>query len=235
MDREDEDTMFFLGVTLLGLIFFLLFGGWKFLSWLGSFLFDLFLISPLLGAIVTIILFVSFGVIVNVIFGGIVGVVDYSGVAVHKTAETAHEKTKNFVKSLRPHKALIAIADDLNNSELSYVPSYSSKDSNTNIQVHDASIEWIDIECKNNKKLYDTKGNIIVIGNPSSKIHTMATYDINGNILTDSSVKVRAEAKKVIFMDPNDKKDEKLKLKKLYQEGYISKSRYYTLMEDLNK
>ena len=73
MDREDEDTMFFLGVTLLGLIFFLLFGGWKFLSWLGSFLFDLFLISPVLGAIVTIILFVSFGVIVNVIFGGIVG------------------------------------------------------------------------------------------------------------------------------------------------------------------
>ena len=63
----------------------------------------------------------------------------------------------------------------------------------------------------------------------------MATYDINGNILADSSVKVRTEAKKVIFLDPGDKKDEKGKLKKLYEEGYISKARYYTLMEDLNK
>ena len=113
--------------------------------------------------------------------------------------------------------------------------SYSPKDSNTNIKVHDPSIEWIDIECKNNKKLYDTKGNILVIGNPSPKIHTMATYDINGNILEDSSVKVRTEAKKVIFMDPNDKKDEKGKLKKLYVEGYISKSKYNSLMRDLNK
>ena len=113
--------------------------------------------------------------------------------------------------------------------------SYSPKDSNTNIQVHDASIEWIDIACKDNKKLYDTKGNIIVIGNPSAKIHTMATYDINGNILADSSVKVRTEAKKVIFLDPGDKKDEKGKLKKLYEEGYISKSRYNVLMKDLNK
>ena len=63
----------------------------------------------------------------------------------------------------------------------------------------------------------------------------MATYDINGNILEDSSVKVRTEAKKVIFMDPNDKKDEKGKLKKLYVEGYISKSKYNSLMRDLNK
>ena len=37
--------------------------------------------------------------------------------------------------------------------------------------------EWIDVNCKNNKKLYDVNGNIIVIGKPSPKIHTMATYD----------------------------------------------------------
>ena len=95
--------------------------------------------------------------------------------------------------------------------------------------------EWIDVNCKNNKKLYDVNGNVIVIGKPSPKIHTMATYDINGNILADSSVKVRTEAKKVIFLDPEDKKDEKRKLKKLYQEGYLSKKRYNALLRDLNK
>ncbi len=132
-------------------------------------------------------------------------------------------QTTEKVQILRPHKALIAIANNPDNNEL------------TTISNNDNSIEWIDIECKNNKKLYDTKGNVIVIGTPSPKIHTMATYDINGNILTDSSVKVRHEAKKVIFMDPNDKKDEKGKLKKLYQEGYLSKERYNSMMKDLNK
>ena len=152
-----------------------------------------------------------------------------------KTTKKVVVKAKDVVNAIRPHKALIEIANNPDNNELTYVPSYSLKASNTNIQVHDASMEWIDIECKNNKKLYDTKGNIIVIGNPSAKIHTMATYDINGNILADSSVKVRTEAKKVIFLDPGDKKDEKGKLKKLYEEGYISKSRYNVLMKDLNK
>ena len=63
----------------------------------------------------------------------------------------------------------------------------------------------------------------------------MATYDENGNLLAGSSAKVRNKAKKIIFMDPNDKKDEKGKLKKLYEEGYISKARYKSLMGDLNK
>ena len=112
---------------------------------------------------------------------------------------------------------------------------FSKKDPITNRWVHEDSIEWIDRVCKDNKKIYDPNGDIIVIGHPSPKIHTMATYDINGNILEDSSVKVRTEAKKVIFMDPEDKKDEKGKLKKLYQEGYISKSKYNSLMRDLNK
>jgi len=138
-------------------------------------------------------------------------------------AETVHEKAKDVVKALRPHKALIAIANNPDNNELK------------TISNNDNSIEWIDIECKNNKKLYDTKGNVIVIGTPSPKIHAMATYDINGNIIEDSSVKVRHDVKKVIFMDPEDKKDEKGKLKKLYEEGYISKSRYNSLMRDLNK
>ena len=95
--------------------------------------------------------------------------------------------------------------------------------------------EWIDVNCKNNKKLYDVNGNIIVIGKPSPKIHTMATYDMNGNLIEDSPVKVKKVTKKVIFMDVRDKKDERGKLKKLYQDGYISKSRYNSLMRDLNK
>ena len=95
--------------------------------------------------------------------------------------------------------------------------------------------EWIDVNCKNNKKLYDVNGNIIVIGKPSPKIHTMATYDMNGNLIEDSPVKVKKAAKKVIFMDVRDKKDERGKLKKLYRDGYLSKSRYNSLMRDLNK
>ena len=95
--------------------------------------------------------------------------------------------------------------------------------------------EWIDVNCKNNKKLYDVNGNIIVIGKPSPKIHTMATYDMNGNLIEDSPVKVKKLAKKVIFMDVRDKKDERGKLKKLYRDGYLSKSRYNSLMRDLNK
>ena len=95
--------------------------------------------------------------------------------------------------------------------------------------------EWIDVNCKNNKKLYDLNGNVIVIGKPSPKIHTMATYDMNGNLIEDSPLKVKKVTKKVIFMDVEDKKDEKGKLKKLYEDGYISKSRYNSLMRDLNK
>jgi len=95
--------------------------------------------------------------------------------------------------------------------------------------------EWIDVNCKNNKKLYDVNGNVIVIGKPSPKIHTMATYDMNGNLIEDSPLKVKKVTKKVIFMDVEDKKDERGKLKKLYQDGYLSKSRYNSLMRDLNK
>jgi hypothetical protein len=95
-------------------------------------------------------------------------------------------------------------------------------------------MEWIDVNCKNNKKLYDVNGNIIVIGKPGPKIHTMATYDMNGNMIEDSPVKVKKVTKTIIFMDPDDKKDEKGKLKKLYQEGF-SKKRYNALMRDLNK
>ena len=95
--------------------------------------------------------------------------------------------------------------------------------------------EWIDVNCKNNKKLYDVNGNVIVIGKPSPKIHTMATYDMNGNLIEDSPVKVKKVTKKVIFMDVRDKKDERGKLKKLYRDGYLSKSRYNSLMRDLNK
>ena len=95
--------------------------------------------------------------------------------------------------------------------------------------------EWIDVNCKNNKKLYDVNGNIIVIGKPSPKIHTMATYDMNGNLIEDAPVKVKKLTKKVIFMDARDKKDERGKLKKLYRDGYLSKSRYNSLMRDLNK
>ena len=93
--------------------------------------------------------------------------------------------------------------------------------------------EWIDVNCKNNKKLYDVNGNIIVIGKPSPKIYTMATYDMNGNLIEDSPVKVKKVTKKVIFMDVRDKKDERGKLKKLYRDGYLSKSRYNSLMKDL--
>ena len=95
--------------------------------------------------------------------------------------------------------------------------------------------EWIDVNCKNNKKLYDVNGNVIVIGKPSPKIHTMATYDMNGNLIEDTPVKVKKVTKKVIFMDVEDKKDEREKLKKLYRDGYLSKSRYNSLMRDLNK
>ena len=95
--------------------------------------------------------------------------------------------------------------------------------------------EWIDVNCKNNKKLYDLNGNVIVIGKPSPKIHTMATYDMNGNLIEDSPLKVKKVTKKVIFMDVEDKKDERGKLKKLYRDGYLSKSRYNSLMRDLNK
>ena len=95
--------------------------------------------------------------------------------------------------------------------------------------------EWIDVNCKNNKKLYDVNGNVIVIGKPSPKIHTMATYDMNGNLIEDSPLKVKKVTKKVIFMDVEDKKDERGKLKKLYRDGYLSKSRYNSLMRDLNK
>ena len=58
---------------------------------------------------------------------------------------------------------------------------------------------------------------------------------MNGNLIEDSPLKVKKVTKKVIFMDVEDKKDEKGKLKKLYEEGYISKSRYNSLMRDLNK
>ncbi|SVD03029.1 uncharacterized protein METZ01_LOCUS355883 [marine metagenome] len=150
-----------------------------------------------------------------------------------KTTKKVVVKAKDVVKSIRPHKALINIANDPNNNELTYTTPHISKASNTNIQVPDDTIEWIDTQCKDNKKLYDTKGNIIVIGTPSPKIHTMATYDTSGNIIDNSSFKVKAVVKKVIFMDPEDKKDEEGKLEKLYEEGYISKSRYNSLIRDL--
>ena len=124
--------------------------------------------------------------------------------------------------------------DDLHDT-LGPEDKFSKKDPITNRWVHEDSIEWIDIACKDNKKIYDSNGDIIVIGHPSSKIHTMATYDINGTLIEDSSVEVKKVARKVIFMDPEDKKDEKGKLKKLYEEGYISKARYKSLMGDLNK
>ncbi len=124
--------------------------------------------------------------------------------------------------------------DDLHDT-LGPEDKFSKKDPITNRWVHEDSIEWIDIACKDNKKIYDPNGDIIVIGHPSSKIHTMATYDINGTLIEDSSVKVKKVARKVIFMDPEDKKDEKGKLKKLYEEGYISKSKYNSLMRDLSK
>jgi len=147
----------------------------------------------------------------------IIAIVEFSV----KTTKKVVVKAKDVVKAIRPHKALIEIANNPDNDELS------------NTWVHGDSIEWIDTQCKDNKKLYDVNGNILVIGTPNSKIHTMATYDTNGNIIENSSVKVEAVAKKVIFMDPDDKKDEEGKLEKLYEEGYISKSRYNSLIEYL--
>ena len=75
----------------------------------------------------------------------------------------------------------------------------------------------------------------IIIGTPGPKIHTMSTYDINGNIINPATAKVTPVARKVIFIEPNseDMKDEIKKLKKLYQEGYLSKARYNSLMKDL--
>jgi len=113
---------------------------------------------------------------------------------------------------------------------------FSKKDPNTNRWVHEDSIEWIDIVCKDNKKIYDPNGDIIVIGHPSSKIHTMATYDVNGNLIEDSSVKVEnvgaPQQRKVIFLDPDDKENEESKLKKLFREGFISKDRYNSIKID---
>jgi len=113
---------------------------------------------------------------------------------------------------------------------------FSKKDPITNRWVHEDSIEWIDIACKDNKKIYDPNGDIIVIGHPSSKIHTMATYDINGNLIEDSSVKVEnvgaPQQRKVIFLDPDDKENEESKLKKLFREGFISKDRYNSIKID---
>ena len=128
--------------------------------------------------------------------------------------------------------ALDVAVDGLHHA-LTEKDSFSKKDPLTNVWVHEDSIEWIDINCKDNKKLYDPNGNIIVIGHPSPKIDPMVTYDTNGNILEYSTVKVKQVAKKVVFLDPDDKKDEKRKLNKLYEEGYISKSRYNQLMRDL--
>jgi len=134
---------------------------------------------------------------------------------------------------------LVDIAHDVARDELKdhlrEKDSFSKRDPVSNVWTDADSIEWIDINCKDNKKLYDVNGNIIVIGHSSSKIHTMATYDIHGNVAQDASVKVKRVARKVIFMDPDDKKDEKTKLKKLYEEGYLSKKRYNALMRDLNK
>ena len=103
-------------------------------------------------------------------------------------------------------------------------------------------IEWIDKKSKNNIKLYDTEGNIIVIGTPTAKIDTQKTYDIEGNVIDEASVTVGvkpavANKRKVIFMDSDSKgkKDEIQKLQRLYKEGYMSKERYNRLVKDLNQ
>ena len=107
---------------------------------------------------------------------------------------------------------------------------------------HADSIEWIDKKSKNNIKLYDTEGNIIVIGTPTAKIDTRKTYDIEGNVIDEASVTVGvkpavANKRKVIFMDSDSKgkKDEIQKLQRLYKEGYLSKERYNRLVKDLNQ
>ena len=107
---------------------------------------------------------------------------------------------------------------------------------------HADSIEWIDKKSKNNIKLYDTEGNIIVIGTPTAKIDTQKTYDIEGNVIDEASVTVGvkpavANKRKVIFMDSDSKgkKDEIQKLQRLYKEGYMSKERYNRLVKDLNQ
>ena len=101
--------------------------------------------------------------------------------------------------------------------------------------------EWIDKKSKNNIKLYDTEGNIIVIGTPTAKIDTQKTYDIEGNVIDEASVTVGvkpavANKRKVIFMDSDSKTkaDEIKKLKRLYEEGYLTKERYNSLKKDLN-
>ena len=106
---------------------------------------------------------------------------------------------------------------------------------------HADSIEWIDKKSKNNIKLYDTEGNIIVIGTPTAKIDTQKTYDIEGNVIDEASVTVGvkpavANKRKVIFMDSDSKTkaDEIKKLKRLYEEGYLTKERYNSLKKDLN-
>jgi len=103
------------------------------------------------------------------------------------------------------------------------------------------STEWIDKKSKNNIKLYDTEGNIIVIGTPTAKIDTQKTYDIEGNVIDEASVTVGvkpavANKRKVIFMDSDSKTkaDEIKKLKRLYEEGYLTKERYNSLKKDLN-
>ena len=102
--------------------------------------------------------------------------------------------------------------------------------------------EWIDKKSKNNIKLYDTEGNIIVIGTPTAKIDTQKTYDIDGNVIDEASVTVGvkpavANKRKVIFMDSDSKgkKDEIQKLQRLYKEGYLSKEHYNRLVKDLNQ
>jgi Zn-finger nucleic acid-binding protein len=103
-------------------------------------------------------------------------------------------------------------------------------------------IEWIDKKSKDNIKLYDTEGNIIVIGIPTAKIDTQKTYDIEGNVIAEASVTVGvkpavANKRKVIFMDSDSKTkaDEIKKLKRLYEEGYLTKERYNSLKKDLKK
>ena len=103
-------------------------------------------------------------------------------------------------------------------------------------------IEWIDKKSKNNIKLYDTEGNIIVIGTPTAKIDTQKTYDIEGNVIDEASVTVGvkpavANKRKVIFMDSDSKTkaDEIKKLKRLYEEGYLTKEHYNSLKKDLKK
>ena len=102
--------------------------------------------------------------------------------------------------------------------------------------------EWIDKKSKNNIKLYDTEGNIIVIGTPTAKIDTRKTYDIEGNVIDEASVTVGVKPavtnkRKVIFMDRDSKTkaDEIKKLKRLYEEGYLTKERYNSLKKDLNQ